>query len=107
MQILQLIGVLIMINTLTCAGWAMSHDKPLGATGISLVIIGIVAGLALTFHERAIEITFGKVASLKAAAQQATNDANEISAIRQRVEAQAATLDLVAKEAADAKRLLG
>lgn len=70
------------------------------------MILSIVAGLALTFHERAIEITFGKVATLKAAAQQATTDAKEIAAIRQRVEAQAATLDLVAKESSDAKRLL-
>lgn len=106
MQILQLIGVLIIVNSLTCAGWFVAHDKALGGGGITLVIFSIVAGLALTFHERAIEITFGKVATLKAAAQQATTDAKEIAAIRQRVEAQAATLDLVAKESADAKRLL-
>ncbi len=106
MQILQLIGVLIIVNSLTCAGWFVAHDKSLGAGGTTLVIFSLVAGLALTFHERAIEITFGKVATLKAAAQQATTDAREIAAIRQRVEAQAATLDLVAKESSDAKRLL-
>ncbi len=106
MQILQLIGVLIIVNSLTCAGWFVAHDKSLGGGGVTLVIFSIVAGLALTFHERAIEITFGKVATLKAAAQQATTDAKEISVIRQRVEAQAATLDLVAQASADAKRLL-
>ena len=61
-----------MINTLTCAGWAMSHDKPLGYTGVSLVIIGIVAGLALTFNERAIRIHMSKVAWLEATTRQAT-----------------------------------
>ena len=106
MQILQLVGVLIIVNALTCAGWFVANSKPLDGGGITLLGIAMVAGLALTFHERAIEITFGKVATLKAAAQQATTDAKEITAIRQRVEAQAATLDLVAKESADAKRLL-
>ena len=107
MQVLQLFGILIIVNALACAGWFISHDKSLGAGGVSVLIISVVAGLALTFNERAIEITFGKVATLKAAAQQATTDAKEIAAIRQRVEAQAATLDLVAKESSDAKRLLG
>jgi hypothetical protein len=106
MQILQLIGVLIIVNALTCAGWLMSHERALGGGGVTLLIIAVVSGLALTFHERAIEITFGKVASLKAAAQQATTDAREIAAIRQRVEAQAATLDLVAKASSDATRLI-
>lgn len=107
MQILQLIGVLIIVNSLTCAGWFVAHDKTLGAGGIALVVFSIVAGLALIFNEKAVEISFGKIATLKAAAQQATTDAKEIAAVRQRVEAQAATLDLVAKESADAKRLLG
>jgi flagellar biosynthesis chaperone FliJ len=71
-----------------------------------LVGFALVAGLALVFHERALDITFGKFASIKAAAQQATADAKEIAAIRNRVEAQAATLDLVAKASSDAKTLL-
>lgn len=107
MQILQLIGILIIVNAFTCAGWYMSHDKSPGAGGVTIFTIAVVTGLALTFHERAIEISFGKVATLKAAAQQATTDAQEIATIRQRVEAQAATLDLVAKESSDAKKLLG
>lgn len=52
-------------------------------------------------------MSFGKLASLKAAVTQAQSDADRIAAVRQRVEAQAATIDLVAKESADAKRLLG
>jgi BMFP domain-containing protein YqiC len=107
MQVLQLIGILIVVISLTCAAWFISHDKPRGAGGVAVLIVSIVTGLALTFHERAIEISFGKVATLKAAAQQATTDAQEIATIRHRVEAQAATLDLVAKESSDAKRLLG
>ena len=107
MQVLQLIGVLIIVNALTCAGWFVSHDNKLTPGGIALLAITMVVGLALVFHERAIEITFGKFASIKAAAQQATTDANEIAAIRERVEAQAATLDLVAKESSEAKKLLG
>lgn len=65
MQMLQLIGVLIIINTLTFYGYFFAYEKPFGGAGIALLIIAIVAGLALTFHKRAIEITFGKIATLR------------------------------------------
>lgn len=102
---LQLVGLLIIVNTLICSAWSLHQGKP-SAVGIYLIAFSLAAGLALTFHERAIEISFGKYASLKAAAQQATTDAQEIAKIRERVEAQAATLDLVAKSSAEAKTLL-
>lgn len=102
---LQLFGLLIIVNTLICGAWSLQQGKP-SAVGIYLIAFALVAGLALTFHERAIEISFGKYASIKAAAQQATTDAQEIAKVRERVEAQAATLDLVAKSSAEAKTLL-
>jgi hypothetical protein len=105
MQFLQLIGVLLIVNSFAVAGWLGSQGK-LNAATSGMVIVAAVIGLALVFNERAVEVTFGKVASLKAAAQQATADASEIAAIRQRVEAQAATLDLVAKASADSRTLL-
>ncbi len=46
------------------------------------------------------------VGTIKAAAERAESDAGEIEEIRKRVEAQAATMDLVAKESAEAKTLL-
>lgn len=106
MQLLQLAGILLIVNSLTFAGWFFAQNKEIGLAGTTLVAFSIVAGLALVFHERALDVTLGKFASIKAAAKQATADAKEIGAIRDRVEAQAATLDLVAKASSDAKKLL-
>jgi hypothetical protein len=106
MQILQLVGILIIVNSLTSAAWFMAYSKSQSLGVSTLVCFAIVVGLALVFNERASEISFGKIASIKTAAQQATTDAQEIASIRQRVEAQASTLDLVAKASADSKQLL-
>ena len=103
---LQLLGIIIIANSLIVSGWWLLNGKPWSVGLGTLLILALVVGLALIFNERAIEISFGKVATLKAAAAQAQTDANEIAKIRERVEAQAATMDLVAKESAEAKKLL-
>jgi BMFP domain-containing protein YqiC len=104
---MQLIGASIIVGVIVWAAFFVSRGKPFGARGWILLIVAPTFGLALVYPERAIEISIPKFATIKAAAQQATTDAQAIASIRQRVEAQAATLDLVAKESADAKRLLG
>jgi hypothetical protein len=89
------------------SAWWLAQGKSWGLGFTTISILACLVGLALVFNERAIELSFGKFGKLKAAAQQAQTDAKEISEIRKRVEAQAATMDLVAKESADAKVLLG
>lgn len=74
---------------------------------MALLVLACFIGVALVLNKRVSELSFGKLATLKAAVTQAQSDADQIAAVRQRVEAQAATIDLVAKESADAKRLLG
>lgn len=103
---LQLAGIIIIVNCLIISAWWLLNGRPWSLGLGSLLVLTLVVGLALVFNERAIEITFGKIATLKAAAAQAQSDADEIAKIKQRVEAQAATMDLVAKEAAEAKKLL-
>jgi BMFP domain-containing protein YqiC len=107
MNFLQLIGILVIVNSLIWALWRHSQEGGLGVGGGALLAFALVAGLALIFYKREVEVSFtNEGASIKAAAEQATADAAEIAAIRKRVEAQAATLDLVAKESADAKQLV-
>ncbi len=105
MQFLQLLGLLIMINALTIAWWFQANAK-LGVIGLTLAVVALLVGLALTVHERAWEVTFGKYGGIKAAAAQANADAGEIAKIRERVESQAATMDLVAQQSNQAKKLL-
>jgi hypothetical protein len=57
-------------------------------------------------HERAIEITLRGVGTIKAAAERATSDAQAIAELRDRIESQGATVDLVAKEASHAHELV-
>jgi len=103
---LKFLGVVVIVNTLLGAGWYVGTGKPWSLALTTLTIVVLVIGLALIVNERAIELSFGKVASIKAAASQVSADAAEIASIRTRVEAQAATMDLVAKESSEAKRLL-
>lgn len=103
---IQLIGILIIVNTLVLSAWWLTA-KQSWSTGFTTVsVLACLIGLALVLNERALELSFGKFGKIKAAAQQAETDAKEIAQIRKRVEAQAATMDLVAKESAEAKRLL-
>jgi hypothetical protein len=107
MNLLQLVGLLVILDSLICAAWFKSQGNDLGVGGVILLAFALVAGLALLFYQREMTVSFGKEgASIKAAAEQATTDAAEIAKIRARVEAQAATMDLVARDSAQAKKLL-
>ncbi len=103
---LKLFGLLLILNSLVVSAWWLSQGKAwhIGFTTIS--ILACLVGLALVFNERAIELGFDKFGKIKTAAQQAETDAKEIALIRKRVESQAATVDLIAKETTDAKKLV-
>ena len=102
---LQLLGILIIVNILIFDLWWLASQKSwsLGFTGVTF--IAVLAGLMLIFNQRATELSFGKYGSLKVAAEQAQIDANGIAEIRKRVETQSATIDLVAERATQAKEL--
>lgn len=102
---LQLIGVLLIVNSLAIAGWWLSQQKPGMTWCVSLCLIAIFAGIVLIFNERAVEITIEKVGTIKAVAEQARVDAKTITDIKDRIEGQAATVDAVAKQASEAKRI--
>lgn len=62
-------------------------------------------GLFFLMSEGATEISITGVGTIKAAVEQATVDAKQITEIKTRIEGQSATIDAVAKEAKDAKTL--
>ena len=67
--------------------------------------IFLISGVALIVIERITEIPVPYIGTIKTAEKQATSDAEKISKLRKRVEAQSATIDLVAKSASEAKTL--
>ncbi|MBI3853523.1 MAG: hypothetical protein HY298_25030 [Verrucomicrobia bacterium] len=103
----EFVGLLMIVLALGIGCWRFFKGRKLPGSGLALLVLACFIGVALVLNKRVSELSFGKLATLKAAVTQAQSDADQIAAVRQRVEAQAATIDLVAKESADAKRLLG
>lgn len=103
---MKLIGILLLLNSLAMSSWWITtHGTHKGAV-MTLSSFAVFAGIALILSDRITEFSVTGVGTIKAAAEQAQTDAKEIAHIRKRVEAQAATMDLVAKESAEAKKLL-
>lgn len=102
---LKLAGLLLVVNAPLVAGYLYAESK--ASLKVSFPIFGFMAfaGLLLLLNERVTEVSFGKLGTIKAAAQQAVAEANEITEIRKRIENQSATVDLVAKQASESKAL--
>lgn len=97
-------GFLLIVNALSVTGWQVATSS--GSKWIiSVCMLAVFAGLALCFQDRITELSIKGVGSLKAATAQAETKLAEIEQIRTRVEAQSATIDLVAKDAREAKQL--
>ncbi len=103
---MKILGILIIINSLVVTGYWISGEHQHKGWVMFICFLAVFVGMFFTLHGRAIEIILPKIGSIKAAAEQVTADANEVSEIKERIKAQSATIDLIAKEATDAKRLV-
>lgn len=103
---MKLIGILLVLNSLAVSGWwIMTHGSHKGSV-LTLCSLAVLAGIAFLICDRITEFSLKGIGTIKAAANQATADANVVAELKTRVEGQSATVDLVAKEAADAKQLV-
>lgn len=102
---MKLIGILLVLNSIGLAAWWISTNGSHKATIITLCSIAVFSGLALILQDRITEFTVQGVGTIKAATQQVESDAKAVSDLKERVESQSATVDLVAKEASKAKAL--
>jgi len=103
---MKLIGILLVLNGITVSfWWIMTHGSHKGSM-LTLSFLAVFAGIAFLISDRITELSMKGIGTIKAAANQATADANVVAELKNRVEAQSATVDLVAKEAADAKQLV-
>jgi hypothetical protein len=101
----QSLGIALIVISLAGTAWWIGKNKVSKAAMVFLCMIAVFAGIFLIVSERATEVTVEKVGSIKAAVRQATDDAKQIAEIKERIIAQGATVDLVAKETADSKKL--
>jgi hypothetical protein len=106
MQILQLLGILVILNTLTCAGWFVLQGKQMSTAIMGLVAVSVISGLVLTVRGRTEKTGSGDTTRIRLVETQAATDARQIAMLKEQVQTQATALDSMAKEAAETRRLL-
>ncbi len=101
---MQLLGVLLIVISIIVTYWLIikGHSKGI----IVICALAVLAGFGLILKDEITEITINNVGTIKAATKQAVHDAEEIASIKERIEGQSATVDLVAKQASEAKELI-
>ena len=100
------VGFLIILNALIVTAWWVCTDHQYKTWAITIGLLTMFAGIFLMVQERAIEVTIERVGTIKAAAQQATEDAEEINELKKRIQSQSATIDLIAESSAKAQKLI-
>ena len=103
---MQVIGVILVFTSLAATAWWIGTGRRHRGSMVTLCGLAVFAGVFFVLQERVTEITFQGFGTIKAAANQAKSDASEVNQIKRRVQEQSATIDLVAHEAADAKKLI-
>lgn len=103
---MQTFGVILVFGSLAGTAWWVGTSRPHKGFMISICLIAVFAGSFFVVQERAVEITFKGLGTIKAAAEQAVLDANEVNQIKKRAAAQSATIDLVVQQAGESKRLV-
>jgi hypothetical protein len=104
-ETVKAIGAVIILFFLFLDVWWLFRRKKRFGTLLSLSALAMFMGFALVLQDRITEFTLNKVGTIRAAAAEASSNATEIASVKRRVEAQSATIDLVAKTALDAKSL--
>ncbi len=102
---MKLIGILLVLNSIALTAWWITTQGNYKGTVVILCLIAVFAGLALILQDRITELTIKGVGTIKSATQQVQSDAKTVAELKERVENQSATVDLVAKEAFKAKAI--
>ena len=103
---MKLISILLVLSSIAISYWWITAYGTHKGAMLTLCFLAVFAGLAILLSDRITELSMKGIGTIKAAAEQASADANVVSELKKRVEDQSATVDLIAKEAADAKQLV-
>lgn len=99
------IGILLILSSIVWTTWWITTHDNYKVALFSLCLIAIFVGLVLIFQDRVTELTVKGVGTIKAVTQQVQSDAKAVAELKERVENQSATVDLIAKEASKAKEI--
>ncbi len=102
---MKLIGILLILNSIALTAWWATTQNNHKGTVITICLIAVFVGLALVLQDRLTELTVKGVGTIKAATEQVQTDAKTVADLKERVENQSATVDLVAKEDFKAKAI--
>jgi hypothetical protein len=100
---LLLVGACVPLWWLT----TRSEQKTKGgkAAVVTVGTIAMLAGLACIMEDRVTELTISGVGTIKSVTEQAIADAADVAKLKERVENQSATVDLIAKQTATTQEL--
>jgi hypothetical protein len=102
---MQLVGLLLIVNSLVCAAWWVASGRP-QLVVIPICVAALAAGVFLMIYDRIAEVALKGSGTIKAAAQQAAKDAAEIGQMKQQIAAQIPAHEKLSKLNSDAVILL-
>lgn len=104
----QLLGILVILNSIAVAIWALSTTSALTKAQIggitSVCGVAVLVGLVFFFNERVTELSNPLLGTLKAATKQAVDDANEIAGLKEQIKGHAKQLEDLVKAGTDAEK---
>jgi len=93
--------MLLILTSLVVTAWWIGSGRARAGSAVALCALGIVAvcaGMFVMLQERLVAVTVQHVGTLNAAGQQATRTAQEVASLKDRIDAQSATVTRVASE---------
>lgn len=97
---LQLIGILLILNTLVSGVWWTAQNRAWSAGLAAFAGLGLIAGLTLAFHQRLLEIVRADVGDISAAARKAQDEAKAVTELREKMEIEIGELKRLAGKSA-------
>lgn len=101
----QIIGIVVPIISILLTFRYISNGGAYRKSVLTVCAIAVFYGCFLFLSDRIVEFSMGNIGAFKTVLKQATIDAKQVGEIKSRVEAQSATIDMVAKNASESKEL--
>lgn len=102
---MKVVGIALILGSIGFAfRWVTTHGNYVVAV-VGVTGVAILAGIGILIQDRITELTLKGVGTIKAASAQAESDAKTITDIKEKMEHQSATVNLVANEATRAREL--
>ena len=101
-----ILGIIVIIVSLAITTWWLLGQHPHKGWAFLICIVALLVGAFLMLEESATKLTVKGIGTIKSASEQAKVNAKAVTDLKDRTEAQAQTVDRIAKKAAEAEQLL-